>query len=82
MSKPVRPETSQDLAPKGGYPSIRFRRDLPHKTISAGLVGVGLTLLSGFGMYQLSHVWRERRYFRELRSAPYCVVLTEPILAP
>lgn len=51
----------QDLPPKGGYAKIKFARDIPNKKISAGMVGVGMTLLSFWGGYQLAMMWRERR---------------------
>ena len=59
----------QDLAPKGGYPSIRYARNVPNSVISAGLVGIGMTLMSFWGGYRMSQQWVERRY-PELQSSP------------
>jgi hypothetical protein len=55
---------SQDLPPPGGFPKIKFARDVPNRTISAAAVGVGMTVLSIFGMFQIGSIWRERRYYQ------------------
>jgi NADH dehydrogenase (ubiquinone) 1 alpha subcomplex subunit 13 len=51
----------QDLPPQQGYPSVRWTRNIPNKTIPSAVIVGGVTLMTVFGLFQLGSIWRERR---------------------
>jgi hypothetical protein len=63
-----REAVGQDLPPEKGYPKIRYARNLPSKGISMAVVGITFTLISFWGGYQLSRLWRERREIKREKS--------------
>jgi hypothetical protein len=65
MSSLPRPPAPQDLPPKGGYPAIRYARNIPHRKVSAAAVGVGFLFITFYGMIELAEVWRERRFVHQ-----------------
>ncbi|KAI3657580.1 hypothetical protein MP638_002692 [Amoeboaphelidium occidentale] len=67
-SSSFRPKYNQDLPPQGGYPKIKFTRNIPTKPISMALVGGTLTFLSLIGGYNIARMWRERRELKREKS--------------
>ncbi|CAG8622691.1 989_t:CDS:2 [Paraglomus brasilianum] len=52
---------TQDLPPEGGFPSVRYQRNLPKRGPSGSVLLLGVTLISAYGLYRLGQTNLERR---------------------
>lgn len=50
----------QDMAPKGGYDFIRYRRNIPNRGPSGAVIVGGIFALSVYGFYKVYQGKRER----------------------
>ncbi|CAG8477726.1 7052_t:CDS:2 [Ambispora leptoticha] len=53
---------TQDLPPEGGFPSIRYKRNVPKKGPSGLTLVLGITAISAYGFY--SELERENMWSR------------------
>lgn len=54
----------QDLPPPGGFPSIRYHRNIPSRGPSGLTILIATTAICSYGFYRVIQGRRERLYFR------------------
>ncbi|PVV00680.1 hypothetical protein BB560_004926 [Smittium megazygosporum] len=52
---------SQELPPRGGYPKIRYKRNLPNKGPSGAVFLTGVFAVMAYGWYHVYHGIQEKR---------------------
>ena len=61
---------AQDVAPKGGYPTVRTNRNLPKGGASALVMATASVFVFGWGMYKIIKANQLRRCAPPARSIP------------
>ena len=61
---------AQDVAPKGGYPTVRTNRNLPKGGASALVMATASVFVFGWGMYKIIKANQLRRCAPSARSIP------------
>ena len=77
MVKLSPPTPIQDVAPKGGYPTVRTNRNLPKGGASALVMATASVFVFGWGMYkiikanQLRRSWRREEEDIRMATMPF-----------